>query len=76
MGCGCGAKPSNNLRISSQGETYQDLTGKMIIDRSGNQLLILSPIFDAYKDIIGYTVKTLDQRTERIFAKDVEKVLD
>ena len=76
MGCGCGAKPSNNLRISRQGETYQDLTGKMIIDRSGNQLLILSPIFDAYKDIIGYTVKTLDQRTERIFAKDVEKVLD
>ncbi len=76
MGCGCGASTDTNLRISSQGDTYQDLTGKMILDKSSNQLLILGPIFDSYKDIIGYTAKTLDQRTIRIFAKDVEKVLD
>lgn len=75
MGCGCNSN-NTNLRVSSKGETYQDLTGKMVLDGSGNQLLVLDPIFDAYKDIIGYTVKTLDQRTIRIFAKDIQKVLD
>lgn len=76
MGCGCGTTANNNLRVSSSGEKYLDLTGKMIIDKSGNQLLIISPIFDSYKDIIGYTAKRLDQSTVRIFAKDIEKVLD
>ena len=75
MGCGCTSNNAN-LRVSSKGETYQDLTGKMVLDGSGNELLVLDPIFDAYKDIIGYTVKTLDQKTIRIFAKDIQKVLD
>jgi hypothetical protein len=46
------------------------------LDKSGTQLLILEPIFDAYKDIIGYTVKNLEQKVLRIFAKDIEKVLE
>ncbi len=81
MGCGCtkefgGSTPTGTQRISSKGESYVDLTGKMVEDKNGNQLLVLDPIFDAYKDVIGYTVKTLDQRTLRIFAKDIQKVLD
>jgi hypothetical protein len=76
MGCGCGISTNTNLRTSSKGEPYIDLTGKMVLDKSGTQLLILEPIFDAYKDIIGYTVKNLEQKVLRIFAKDIEKVLE
>ncbi len=76
MGCGCGVQANTDLRISSKGETYQDLTGKMVLDKSGNQLLIIDAIFDAYKDIIGYTVKNLEQKTLRIFAKDIAQILD
>lgn len=76
MGCGCGSKLNTESGVVSQKENTVDLTGKMILDKSGKELLVLSPIFDAYKDIIGYTVKTLEQTTLRIFSKDVEKILD
>ncbi len=75
MGCGCnkGSRSETNTQTTKQ---YDDLSGKFILDTQGNKFLVTSPIYDAYKDIVGYTVKDEQENSLRIFAKNVQKILD
>jgi len=75
MGCGCnkGSRSETSTQTTKQ---YDDLSGKFILDTQGNKFLVTSPIYDAYKDIVGYTVKDEQENSLRIFAKNVQKILD
>ncbi len=75
MGCGCGNKGSQTTTAHTK-KQYDDLTGKFILDTTGNKLLVTSPIYDSYKDVVGYTVKNEDGNSLRIFAKNVQKILE
>jgi len=75
MGCGCN-KGSRNATTTQTTKQYDDLSGKFILDTNGNKLLVISPIYDAYKDIVGYTAKDEQGNSLRIFAKNVQKILD
>lgn len=75
MGCGCnkGSRSETSTQTTKQ---YDDLSGKFILDTQGNKFLVTSPIYDAYKDIVGYIVKDEQGNSLRIFAKNVQKILD
>lgn len=75
MGCGCN-KGSRTTTTTQTTKQYDDLSGKFILDTNGNKLLVISPIYDAYKDIVGYTAKDEQGNSLRIFAKNVQKILD
>jgi len=74
MGCGCSKGP-NRPKIDHKKEPDK-LAGKNVLDINNNILLINAPIYDVYKDIIGYIAKDRDGKVVRIFAKNVIKVLD
>jgi hypothetical protein len=76
MGCGCNKRAGVTQTSTQTKNQYDDLTGKFILDTSGNKLLVTLPIYDAYKDVVGYTVKNEDGNSLRIFAKNVQKILD
>ena len=75
MGCGChkNAPRSGILRTSKEKDL---LSGKNIIDKHSNQYLLISPIYDVYKDIIGYIAKSRTEETVKIFRKNIIKILD
>lgn len=75
MGCGCN-KRSGTAPTTQTKKQYDDLTGKFILDTNGNRLLVISPIYDSYKDVVGYTVKDELGNSLRIFAKNVQKILE
>jgi hypothetical protein len=77
MGCGCNkkrnlssAKPSLSAEKSGS-----DLTGSWVIDNKDRKLLVISPIYDSYNDIIGYITKDESQNTVRIFSKNIKTTL-
>lgn len=76
MGCGCNKKAQAQHLTKQAMKEYDDLTGKFVLDTSGNKLLVTSPIYDAYKDIVGYTTKNESGNSTRIFAKNVQKILE
>lgn len=75
MGCGCNKK-AGSATTTQTTKQYDDLSGKFILDTNGNKLLVISPIYDSYKDIVGYTAKDEQGNSLRIFAKNVQKILD
>lgn len=76
MGCGCN-KNRNVTKPTSVSTTQQEnLTGKFVLDQSNRKLLIIEPIFDSYRDIIGYVTKDESQNTIRIFTKNITEVLE
>lgn len=76
MGCGCNKNNQVQPTTTQVKKQYDDLTGKFVLDTSGNKLLVTSPIYDAYKDVVGYTVKDENGNSLRIFAKNVQKILE
>lgn len=76
MGCGCNKNNQTQPTTTQIKKQYDDLTGKFVLDNSGNKLLVTSPIYDSYKDVVGYTVKNEDGNSQRIFAKNVQKILE
>ena len=75
MGCGCeGQKRLVNLE-TTRSIRKDDLVNKRIVDTSGKELLVVSPIQDFYGDVIGYITKDFGGNTIRIFAKNVQKIL-
>ena len=75
MGCGC---KRNTVASPSplKSKEEDNLSGKVIVDQSNRELLVLSPIYDSYRDIIGYITKDDSGNTIRIFSKNITKVLD
>jgi len=76
MGCGCGADLTSNSPNTSYRKQKDVLSGKLILDHNNNQLLIISPIYDTYGDIVGYIAKDMNGNSVRIFAKNVVKILE
>jgi len=75
MGCGCGEKRLVEIKTTRQVKK-NELVNRRIVDVNGNELLVISPIQDVYGDVIGYITKNNDGNTVRIFAKNVQKILD
>ena len=76
MGCGCNKRAGVSESTAQTKKQYDDLSGKFILDTNGSKLLVISPIYDAYKDVVGYTAKDESGNSLRIFAKNVQKILD
>jgi hypothetical protein len=74
--CGC-----NNLSLNQIGERINRakepdrLSGKNIIDSSGNRLLVTDAIRDVYGDIVGYITLNVSGQTVRIFARNVAQII-
>ena len=51
------------------------LSGKNIIDSSGNRLLVTDAIRDVYGDIVGYITLNASGQTMRIFARNVAQII-
>lgn len=75
MGCGCN-KNVPSPRYSRSSKEVDSLSGKNIMDKHSNVYLLISPIYDVYKDIIGYIAKNQTGETVRIFRKNIIKILD
>jgi hypothetical protein len=74
MGCGCNKK--NNVPPPSQAKQVDELSGKMIVDDSNRELLVVSAIYDPHQDIIGYVTRDSAGQYSRIFSKNIIKVLE
>ena len=47
-----------------------------IIDNMNRKLLVQSPIYDSYNDIIGYVTKNESENIVRIFSKNIKEILE
>jgi hypothetical protein len=74
--CDCGAPQSNytDFRIGPKKESK--ILNRWIEDNHGRRLLINSPIYDTYNDIIGYVTKDDKGNVIRIFEKNIKKILE
>jgi len=52
------------------------ILNKWILDNLNRKLLIQSPIYDIYHDIIGYITKNPDGNIVRIFKTNIKQILD
>lgn len=75
MGCGCNKRIAAEV-TASQLREKDELSGKMIVDDANRELLVISPIYDPHKDIIGYVTKDTSGQYSRIFSNNITKVLD
>lgn len=77
MGCGCNKNSTFQNDISSRKSIKKNkLINKTVEDKNGNVLLVISNIDDVYGDTIGYITKNKSGETIRIFAKNIQKILD
>lgn len=76
MGCGCGNQQTIINLEKTRRVRKDELVNKRIVDTSGKELLVVSPIPDIYGDVIGYITKDSGGNTIRIFAKNVQKILE
>lgn len=74
--CGCNKSSQTDSPIRTQSKEVTDLLNKWIVDNSGRKLLVQSPIYDVYNDIIGFITKSEKDSVVRIFKKNVVQVLD
>jgi hypothetical protein len=75
--CNCG-DPSINIGDSKRNHTKEvsQILNKWIFDNLDRRLLIQEPIYDAYKDIIGYITKNEKGNIVRIFSHNIKIILD
>jgi len=74
--CDCGALPSDFLDYRTTPKAKSKILDKWVMDNLGRTLLISSPIYDTYNDIIGYVTKDKNGDTIRIFERNIKKILD
>jgi hypothetical protein len=74
--CDCGALPSDFVDYRGTPKVKSRIIDKWIVDHIGRTLLISSPIYDTYNDIIGYVTKDTNGNVVRIFEKNIQKILD
>ena len=74
--CDCGAPDTNykDYRIGPKKESK--ILNKWILDNHGRKLLINSPIYDTYNDIIGYVTKDETENIIRIFEGNIKNILN
>ena len=74
--CNCGAISEDYQDYRVGPKEKSKILNKWILDSSNRKLLINSPIYDAYNDIIGYVTKTEEGSTLRIFSKNIKRILE
>lgn len=74
--CDCGALPSDFIDYRKTPKAKSKLIDRWVVDTIGRTLLISSPIYDTYNDIIGYVTKDKNGDTIRIFERNIQKILD
>jgi len=74
--CDCGAPESNYRDYRIGPKKKSKIIDRWIEDNVGRILLINSPIYDTYNDIIGYVTKDTDGNIIRIFERNIKKILE
>lgn len=64
------------IRNITHSKEVSKILNSWIIDNMGRKLLIDSPIYDSYNDIIGYVTKNESGNIVRIFAKNIKEILE
>jgi hypothetical protein len=75
--CDCGDPSINlgNIKKDHSKEISQILN-KWVLDNLDRKLLIQEPIYDGYRDIIGYITKNEKGNIVRIFSHNIKIILD
>ena len=74
--CNCGDPNTDYTDYRIGPKKKSRIINKWILDDKGRKLLISSPIYDSYNDIIGYVAKNEMSEVVRIFEKNVKKIID
>ena len=74
--CGCGSPNAMEIRNMTPSKEVSKILNSWIIDNMGRKLLIDSPIYDSYNDIIGYVTRNEAGNIIRIFAKNIKEILE
>jgi hypothetical protein len=74
--CGCGSTNASDVRIITHSKEVSRILNSWIIDNMNRKLLIQSPIYDGYNDIIGYVTKNESGNIVRIFSKNIKEILE
>lgn len=74
--CGCSGKVQAEISERRHPKEVSQILNKWIVDNMGRKLLIQTPIYDIYNDIIGYITANESGNVVRIFKKNVKQVLD
>jgi hypothetical protein len=74
--CDCGAPDTNYRDYRIGPEKESKILNKWILDNHGRKLLINSPIYDTYNDIIGYVTKDETGNIIRIFEGNIKNILN
>lgn len=73
--CGCSSASQAEAPNRVNSKEISNLLNKWIMDIDGRKLLVQSPIYDVYNDIIGFLTKNEDGNVIRIFKRNVAEVL-
>jgi hypothetical protein len=74
--CGCGSVNSTEIRTMTHSKETSRILNSWIIDNMNRRLLVQSPIYDSYNDIIGYVTKNESGNIVRIFSKNIKEILE
>lgn len=74
--CNCGDPNVDYTDYRIGPKRKSTIINKWIMDDKGRKLLISSPIYDSYNDIIGYVAKNENSEVIRIFEKNIKKIID
>lgn len=74
--CDCGALESNYKDYRMGPKKESKILNSWIVDNHGRKLLVNSPIYDTYNDIIGYVTKDEGGNTIRIFERNIKNILN
>ncbi len=74
--CGCGSVNAAEIRTMTHSKETSRILNSWIVDNMGRKLLVQSPIYDTYNDIIGYVTKNESGNIVRIFSKNIKEILE
>lgn len=74
--CGCGSPNAIDIRTLTPSKEVSGIINSWIIDNMNRKLLVNSPIYDSYNDIIGYVTKNESGNIVRIFSKNIKEILE
>lgn len=74
--CGCGTPNISDYIERTHDKEVSLILNKWVIDNLGRRLLIQEPIYDIYKDIVGYITKNSDGNIVRIFSHNIKEIVD
>ena len=64
------------IRTMTHSKETSRILNSWVIDNMNRKLLVQSPIYDTYNDIIGYVTKNESGNIVRIFSKNIKEILE